>query len=61
MYTNACMMGIADILANIALRVSQQYFTTQKGFIVSFFWVFGFTVVYLFVQNIVALVPIVIL
>ncbi|CAI2386847.1 unnamed protein product [Moneuplotes crassus] len=61
MYTNACIMGIADVLANVTLRAAQQCLSTKKGFVISFSWVFLFTIIYFFIQDEVSLVPIIVL
>jgi len=55
------MMGAADIIAALCVRLSQQYISTKKGFIASYLWVFVITVIYLFIQNITVLIPFTIL
>lgn len=51
-------MGIADALAVTCVRIGQIYISTKKGFIVSYFSVFSFTLLYMLVQNVQMLVPI---
>ena len=57
-YTNGVTMGIADALAVACVRIGQIYISTKKGFIISYFSVFSFTLLYMLVQNVQMLVPI---
>lgn len=54
-------MGTADIIAALSLRMAQQYVSTKRGFILSYIWVFVITIIYLFVENIVAIIPFMVL
>jgi hypothetical protein len=61
MYTNAMMMGTADIIAAISVRIAQMYISTKRGFIIAYLWVFIVTVFYLLFESIESLIPICIL
>lgn len=40
MYTNGTMMGLADLIAAIIVRISQSFTSTKTGFILAYSWVF---------------------
>ena len=61
MYTNTIMMGTADIIAVLLTRIGQNYFSTKKGFMLSFFVVFLVTLVYLSAESLSILAPLLIL
>ena len=51
------IIGAADALAVVLVRIGQIYISTKKGFIFSFMSVFVISIIYMMVQNVIGLVP----
>ena len=61
MYTNAIMMGLADLSATFIIKIAQSFVSTKPAFLISFMLICFSTILYFFVQNSELLVPMCIL
>lgn len=50
-YSNTCLLGIADIVATLTVRLLQLKFETKSGFIISYALVFVISLLYYAVMD----------
>jgi hypothetical protein len=55
------MLGTADVIAAISVRVAQNHVSTKRGFIFAYIWVVIITIGYFFLSSMEHLIPIIIL